>query len=325
MENHYTTLGINKNATQEEIKKAYRKMSKKYHPDVNKGDTSSEEKFKQINEAYSVLSDETKRREYDYTSQRGDGSTFSGFDFDKWSKNWRHGDFDGRGGFGRGFGGNRNTERRQAEYKPDTDTLHIATRTELNICDLVEDHDFEVTYNRTEVDKEFKWYHTDKTLKFKLNLRKKYLDIDKIGNKYIAKFKIYGMGSEAVYERYQSIRQVEPINTVIKGDLTVEVVLTSVDNIEILNGDIIHTVDIPLYKAIIPGESIEVDSIFGKKYNITINKSSNLNNITVSVPKEGLMKKDGNIGNYIIKFNIISPNLSELSQEDCENLKKLIS
>ena len=61
----YEILGVAKNATQDEIKKAYRKLAMEYHPDRNKWDKQKEEKFKEINEAYSTLSDEQKRRNYD--------------------------------------------------------------------------------------------------------------------------------------------------------------------------------------------------------------------------------------------------------------------
>lgn len=68
--NYYDVLGVNKNASQEDIKKAYRNLSKKYHPDRNGGD---ETKFKEINEAYDTLGDETKRKQYD------NPNPFSGF------------------------------------------------------------------------------------------------------------------------------------------------------------------------------------------------------------------------------------------------------
>lgn len=62
---YYKILGIDKSATQAEIKKAYRALAKKYHPDKNKGNTAAEEKFKDISEAYEVLGDENKRKQYD--------------------------------------------------------------------------------------------------------------------------------------------------------------------------------------------------------------------------------------------------------------------
>lgn len=65
MKNYYEVLGISKTASADEIKKAYRNLAFKYHPDRNSGDKVAEEKFKEINEAYDVLSDEKKRADYD--------------------------------------------------------------------------------------------------------------------------------------------------------------------------------------------------------------------------------------------------------------------
>lgn len=65
MDDLYKVLGVEKTATQDEIKKAFRKLAIQYHPDKNPGDAAAEEKFKEINAAYSVLGDEQKRAQYD--------------------------------------------------------------------------------------------------------------------------------------------------------------------------------------------------------------------------------------------------------------------
>jgi curved DNA-binding protein len=67
--NYYDILGVSRNADAEEIKRAYRRLARQYHPDLNPGDKVAEEKFKDIGEAYEVLSDDTKRRQYDQFGQ----------------------------------------------------------------------------------------------------------------------------------------------------------------------------------------------------------------------------------------------------------------
>ena len=67
---YYEVLGVNKGASEDEIKKAYKKMARKYHPDLNPDNKEAEEKFKEVNEAYEVLSDANKKARYDQFAGR---------------------------------------------------------------------------------------------------------------------------------------------------------------------------------------------------------------------------------------------------------------
>lgn len=128
---YYEVLGVNKNASDDEIKKAFRKLAIKYHPDKNPGNKEAEAKFKEANEAYSVLSDKTKRQRYDQFGHSGVGGTgggaggnpFEGFNFNGQSFNF---DFGG-GGFGglddilgAMFGGGFRGVRRGRDYRTTT-------------------------------------------------------------------------------------------------------------------------------------------------------------------------------------------------------------
>lgn len=126
MADYYKTLGVEKGASEEEIKKSYRKLAKKFHPDLNPGDKSAEDQFKKISEAYAVLSDGEKRKQYDmygdakFHQQYSQEDIFRGADFnnifgdagfdasDIFSRIFGGGfggGGGGRGGFGGGFGG----------------------------------------------------------------------------------------------------------------------------------------------------------------------------------------------------------------------------
>lgn len=102
MRDYYEILGVSRNATPDEIKKAYRKLAVRYHPDKNPGDKAAEEKFKEASNAYSVLSDAEKRRVYDTRGHAGvHGMGFEGYaTMDDIFANLNFNDLLGRGGFG---------------------------------------------------------------------------------------------------------------------------------------------------------------------------------------------------------------------------------
>lgn len=94
--NYYDILGVSRTATDAEIKKAYRGLARKYHPDVNPDDKSAESKFKEISEAYAVLSDAEKRKQYDSLGHDAFTSSGSGYDFSNMnSQNWKDFNFGG--------------------------------------------------------------------------------------------------------------------------------------------------------------------------------------------------------------------------------------
>jgi len=138
MKDYYKTLGVEKGASKEDIKKAFRKMAHQYHPDKTKNDPAAANKFKEASEAYSVLSDDSKRRQYDMfgsagpggagfnggpsnSSGRGSGfggfnpNDFGGFDFSGFQQGGQGGvEFDLGDIFSDFFGGGRSTSSRQA-------------------------------------------------------------------------------------------------------------------------------------------------------------------------------------------------------------------
>jgi molecular chaperone DnaJ len=116
MSSLYDTLGVKKGAPDDEIKKAYRKLARKYHPDTNQGDKDAEERFKEVQTAYDVLSDPEKRKQYDrYGSQNGRPGAGPSVDFG----NFDFGDIGDLGDiFGGLFGGGAGRARTRAQRQP---------------------------------------------------------------------------------------------------------------------------------------------------------------------------------------------------------------
>jgi molecular chaperone DnaJ len=119
MKDYYKILGIEKSASKDEIKKAFRKLAHEYHPDKTKGDDAASAKFKEASEAYAVLSDDQKRQQYDTFGSGGgpgfNGGGFNGFDFSQFTQgaNGQGFEFDLGDIFGDFFGGRQRAQQRR--------------------------------------------------------------------------------------------------------------------------------------------------------------------------------------------------------------------
>lgn len=144
MRDYYEILGIRKNATNDEIKRAYRELALKYHPDRNKSDGATE-KFKEINEAYAVLGDPEKRRQYDsfgpdqFNQRFSEEDIFRGFNTEEIFRDiFGAGGFGGQFGFGDMFGGmGQQPEQTGVNFYLSFDDLEKGV-----------DREFEVRYNK---------------------------------------------------------------------------------------------------------------------------------------------------------------------------------
>lgn len=287
---YYTTLGLQKTATQDEIKKAYRKLARKYHPDLNPNNEEAAQKFKELNEANEVLSDSEKRKKYD-----------------KYGENWQHGeeyekarqqqqqhyqyndvngaegfdDFDGYSDFFSSMFG-REGRSRSTGYKGQDVNASLT----LNLTDTLTSHQQTFTVNGKNI---------------RITIPAGVEDGQTI--------KIKGHGGKGY-------------NNGPNGDLYITFHIENNTKFEVNGADLSTTVEIDLYDSILGGEAM-IDTLSGK-VKVPI-KEGTENNKKVKLKGKGLpiYKKDNQFGDLYVTFSVKIP--KNLSAEEKELFEKLRS
>jgi len=293
---YYKVLGLNKTASEEEIKKAYRKLARKYHPDVNPGDEEAKKKFQELNEANEVLADPEKRKKYDkygenwkhgeeYERQQQQyrGSTggagqnpFEGFDYN-YSGNYDNGEYSDffEQMFGSRAGGGRQTKFRGQDYTSDVQlTLQEAAN----------------THQRT----------------FTVNGRNIRITVP-AGVENGQKIKLAGQGGQGQ-------------NGGPNGDIYITFHIQQDAKYNRKGNDIYAKTDIDVFTAILGGEAI-IDTFNGAaKVKL---KPYTQNGLKIRLKGKGFpkYKKDGEFGDYYAEVNIKIPN--QLTDKQLELLKEV--
>jgi len=288
---YYKILGISKKASENDIKKAYRKLARKYHPDLNPNDKQAEQKFKEVNEANEVLSNPENRKKYDEYGehwqhaeeyekakqqeqyQRSSGNQYGGYSEEDFS------DF-----FGSMFGGrSTHSHGQQVKFKGQDFNAQL----QLNLKDVYTQHKRTLTVNH-------------KNIRIKIPAG--------IENGQVIKIKGHG-GKGA--------------NGGPNGDLYIEFSIVNLSQFKRNGNNLYTSIDLDLYKAILGGE-ITVNTFDGK-VKLTI-KPETQNGTKVKLKGKGFpkYKKEGQFGDLYVTYNIKTPTkLSTKEKELFTELSKL--
>lgn len=291
---YYKTLGVSKNASTDDIKKSYRKLARKLHPDLNPNDKEAHKKFQQINEANEVLSDPEKRKKYD-----------------QYGQDWKHADqFEkakqqqGRQGFGGGdFGGYTYSSGDDSEFSDFFESLFGGSRTRRSQAKFRgQDYNAELHLSLHDV---------YKTHKQTLTINGKNVRITipaGVENGQVIRLKGYGS---------------EGTNGGPPGDLLITFVVNNNTSFRRDGNDLYKTEDIDLYTALLGAEKT-IDTLGGK---IKLKVSPGTQNGTkIRLKGKGfpLYKKEGEFGDLYITWNVKLPtHLTEKQKELFTELSKL--
>lgn len=283
---YYKILGLEKNASEDDIKKAYRKLARKYHPDLNPNDKEAHSKFQQINEANEVLSDPEKRKKYDEY-----GENWKHAEHFEQAKQQQHSRGTARGGF-QDFSGEFDDDR----FSDFFESLfgQQGRRQRQNVKFRGQDYNAELHTNLEEA---------YKTHQHTLNVNGKNVRITVpagIANGQVIKLK--GHGGPGV-------------NGGPNGDLYITFVISDDPRFKRMGNDLHMTVNLDLYTAVLGGE-ITLDTLGGKiKLKV---KEETQNGTKVRLKGKGfpVYKKEGEFGDLIVTYHIKIPTgLSEKQKE----------
>ena len=292
---YYNVLGIEKNATQEDIKKAYRKLARKHHPDLNPNDKESHKKFQQVNEANEVLSDPEKRKKYD-----------------QYGKDWQHAEqFEQtrqsrqQGGFSREtFTGDFNDSEFSDFFTSMFGNMGGGGYRQRQTKFRGEDYHAELQLNLTDVYKTHQQVLTVNNKNIRITIP--------AGVENGQQIKIKGHGGPG-------------INGGPDGDLYITFHIINNTKFRRDKNDLHTTIDIDLYTGVLGGDII-IDTLDGKaKLNV---KPGTQNGSKIKLKGKGfpLYKNEGEFGDLVITFQIKIPtNLTDKQKELFEQLSKLSS
>lgn len=294
---YYKVLGIDKSATEAEVKKAYRKLARKYHPDLNPNDKAAEQKFKEINEANEVLSHPENRKKYDQYGENWQHSE----EFEKQRQQQSRGGSGGpQGGFGgfEGFSGGGDYSdffesmfggRASGGRRPTRQSKGGDYNAELNL--------------------DLKDVYTTQKRELTINGKKIRLTIP-AGVENGQVIKISRMGAEGA-------------NGGPKGDIYITFTIQNNTKFKLDKHNLHSTVDLDLYSAILGGE-ITVDTFDGKVKLKVIPGTQNSTKVKLKGKGFPVYKKEGVFGDLYITYQIVIPtNLTEKEKELFEELAKL--
>jgi curved DNA-binding protein len=289
---YYKILEVDRTATPKDIKSAYRKLARKYHPDLNPKDSDAKKNFQQINEANEVLSDPEKRKKYD-----------------QYGKDWHHSEQ---------FESARQNESRSTDFQG---TRYSDTRSEEDFSDF-----FESMFGRVSgagKNRQVRFRGNDYNSELKLDL----MDVMKARKQTLTvNGKKIRITIPAGIENGQTIKITEQggpgINGGPNGDLFITFLISSHPNFKRLENNLYTTVELDLYTAVLGGE-ITIDTLDGK-VKLTV-KPETQNGTRIKLIGKGfpVYKSEGNFGNLIITYSIKIPtHLSARQKELFTELSK---